>query len=83
MHKINQNCINCKGKQNKDIIYEKQIYIKKPSTIQWLAHIPVSNKYMEYFIFQKCTDQIITSKSKKNVLQKDGLPVMTLTPLKY
>ena len=33
MHKINQNSINCKGKQNKDIIYEKQIHIKEPSTI--------------------------------------------------
>ena len=33
MHKVNQNSINCKGKQNKDIIYEKQIYDKKPLTI--------------------------------------------------
>ena len=29
MHKINQNSINCKGKQNKDIRYEKQLHIKK------------------------------------------------------
>ena len=42
MHKVNQNFINCKDKQNKDIIYEKQYISKKPSTIQWLAHITIS-----------------------------------------
>ena len=36
MHKIYQNFINCKGKQNKDIRYEKQIYIKEPSMINGL-----------------------------------------------
>ena len=33
MHKINQNSINFKGKQNKDITYEKQLHIKKPLMI--------------------------------------------------
>ena len=34
MHKINQNSINCKDKQNKDVRYEKQLHIKKPLMIQ-------------------------------------------------
>ena len=38
MHKINQNYINCKGKKNKDIRYEKQLHIKKLLMIQWFAH---------------------------------------------
>ena len=39
MNKVTQNSINDKDKQNKDIRYEKEIYIKKSST--WLAHIIV------------------------------------------
>ena len=38
MHKVNQNFINCKDKQNKDIIYEKQYISKKPSTMVGASH---------------------------------------------
>jgi len=48
MHKINQNFINCKGKQNKDIRYEKQLHINKPLMIQWVVHTIASCDVTNY-----------------------------------